>query len=83
MCQSNVDKQLKQKQTGPQLAKGQLWQLNHAYIQIVELGKRLLHYRMLSHPEETGVRTQMSGIDTMWGYLRTRHARLVKPGAAS
>jgi len=65
---------------GPALAKGQLWKLNHAYIQIVELGKRLIHYRMMTNLREHGVRTQMSGIDTMWGYLKTRHARLVRAG---
>jgi len=62
----------------PPLAKGQLWKLSHAYIQIVQLGKRLLEYRMLSQPNETGVRTQMSGVGTMWGYLKSRRARLVK-----
>ena len=76
-----MDKKINRKGSAPVLAKGQLWKLNHAYIQIVELGKRLIHYKMLSHLREPGVRTQMSGIDTMWGYLKTRHARLVKAGA--
>jgi hypothetical protein len=75
-----VDKKTNRKAPAPGLAKGQLWQLNHAYIKIVELGKRLIHYQMMSDLRETGVRTQMSGIDTMWGYLKTRHARLVKAG---
>ncbi|SPE53430.1 hypothetical protein SBV1_1710061 [Verrucomicrobia bacterium] len=66
----------------PGLAKGQLWKLNHAYIQIVELGKRLIHYKMMTQPGETGVRTQMSGIETMLVYLKTRHAELVKGGSA-
>ena len=65
----------------PRLAKGQLWKLKHAYIQIVALGKRLLEYRMLSDPAETGVRVKLSSVDTMWGYLRTRHARLVRSEA--
>jgi hypothetical protein len=65
-------------ENAPRLAKGQLWQLKHFYIQIVQLGKRLLEYRMLSAPDESGVRTKQSGVDTMWGYLRSRHARLVK-----
>jgi len=64
--------------TVPALAPGQLWRLSHAYIQIVELGKRLLQYRMLSRPGETGVKTQMSGVDTMWGYLKSRRAQLVR-----
>lgn len=59
------------------LAPGQLWKLNHVYIEIVELGKRLLHYKMLARPNEMGARTLLSGVDTMWGYLKSRHARLI------
>jgi hypothetical protein len=62
------------------LAEGQLWRLSHVYIQIVELGKRLIHYKMMSRPDETGVKTQMSGIETMADYLRTRRAQLVRTG---
>ena len=67
----------------PGLAQGQIWRLNHAYIQIVELGQRLLHYRMLESLGQKGVRTQVSGIDVMWEYLRSRGARLVRGGAAA
>jgi hypothetical protein len=66
------------KKSAPGLAKGQVWKLKHVYIQIVELGHRLLHYRMLDSLGQKGVRTQISGVDTMWGYLRTRHAQLLK-----
>jgi hypothetical protein len=65
----------------PELAKGQIWQMKHACICIVELGNRLLHYKMLDFLGQKGVRTQISGIDVMWNYLRSRHARLVKSGA--
>jgi len=70
------------KQTPIALAKGQLWKLSNAYIQIVELGKRLIHYKMMSRPGEVMARTQMSGIETMLDYLKTRHAELVKRGSA-
>lgn len=66
------------KQPLPRLAKGQLWKLKHIYIQIVELGKRILEYRMLSDPSESGVRTKTSEIQTMWAYLQSRSARLVR-----
>ncbi len=56
--------------------------MQHAYVQIVELGKRLIHYKMMTQPGETWVKTQMSGIETMWDYLRSRHAQLVKSGSA-
>jgi hypothetical protein len=73
----------KKKASPQQLAKGQLWRLSNAYIQIVELGKLLIHYKMMSRPDETGARTQMSGIETMWVYLKTRHAQLVRAGSHS
>ena len=62
---------------GTGLAKGQLWKLNHFYIQIVELGRKLLEYRMLSDLKETGAKTKTSGVDVMWGYLKSRHAQLI------
>lgn len=74
-------KNTNEKSIAPGLAAGQLWQLNHVYIEIVELGKRLLHYKMLSRPHETGARILLSGADTMWGYLKSRHAQLVSESA--
>jgi len=80
----NVITKLNHKQSSsPGLAKGQVWKLKHAYIHIVDLGHRLLHYRMLDTPGQRGVRTQMSGIDVMWAYLKSRHARLIKTGAGA
>jgi hypothetical protein len=60
------------------LAKGQLWKLSNFYIQIVELGKRLIHYRMLSDIKEPGARIKTSSIEVMWEYLKSRRARLVQ-----
>jgi hypothetical protein len=65
------------------LAKGQLWKLNHLYIQIVELGKKLIHYRMLSDLKETGAKVKTSEVEVMWGYLKSRHAQLVESGGSS
>ncbi len=64
-----------------ELAKGQVWRLHHVYIKIVELGKRLLEYKMLDSLGQRGVRTQMSSVDVMQEYLRTRHAKLVESAA--
>jgi hypothetical protein len=58
-------------------AKGQLWKLNHFYVQVVDLGKKLIHYRMLSDLKETGTKVKTSGIDVMWAYLKSRDAQLV------
>jgi hypothetical protein len=61
----------------PPLAKGQLWKINDAYIQIVELGKRLIQYKMLRQQGQRAVRTQMTGIDELATYLKANAARLV------
>lgn len=66
----------------PVLAKGQLWKLNHLYIHIVELGKKIIHYRMLTDLKETGARIKTSSVDVLRGYLRSRHARLVRGALA-
>ncbi len=57
--------------------------MQHAYVQIVELGKRLVHYRMMRSLSETWVKTKISEVETMWGYLQSRHAELVQEGSAA
>jgi len=64
------------------LAKGQLWKMKDAYIQIVELGKRLIHYKMMKQLGQMRVRTQMSGIESMGLYLKNNRARLVTKACA-
>jgi len=65
------------KKSLPALANGQLWKTDDAYIQIVELGKRLIDYRMMRQLGQAR-RTQTSTIETMENYLKTNEARLVK-----
>jgi hypothetical protein len=64
------------------LAKGQLWKMKDAYIQIVELGKRLIHYKMMKQLGQMRVKTQMSGIESMGLYLKNNRARLVSKACA-
>ena len=64
----------------PALASGQLWKLDHAYIQIVELGKRLIHYKLMRQPGQRAVLTRMIGIEALAVYLRTNEATLVSQG---
>ena len=64
------------------LAKGQLWKLDNAYIQIVELGKILIHYKMMKQLGQMQVKTRMSRVDTMGIYLKSNRARLVTKGSA-
>jgi hypothetical protein len=64
------------------LAKGQLWRTENAYVQIVEMGKRLIHYKMPRELGQRAVRTHTVGIETLASYLKAHRARLVE-GATS
>jgi hypothetical protein len=64
------------------LAKGQLWKTEKGHIRIVELGKMLVHYKMLRDLRQMR-RTQMSRIDSMVSYLKTNGAQLVQSSAAT
>ena len=65
------------KKSWPALANGQVWKTENAYIQIVELGKRLIDYRMMRQLGQSR-RTQTSSIETMEKYLKDNEARLVR-----
>jgi hypothetical protein len=73
--------QLNMKRNGrkpsPALANGQLWRTKQCHIRIVELGKMLVHYKMLRDLRPMR-RTQMSRIDNMEVYLKAHRARLVE-----
>jgi hypothetical protein len=68
---------MKRKTPPPLLAKGQVWKIDNAYIQIVELGKTLIQYKMLRQQGQKAVKTQMTGIATLQTYLKTKAAQLV------
>ena len=70
------------KKTFPALAKGQLWKMKHAYVLIVELGRQIIHFKMMERLGETGVRTQVSALDTLYRYLQARDAHLVRTSAS-
>jgi hypothetical protein len=70
------------KKSSPALAKGQLWSTAKGHIKIVDLGKMLVHYKMLRDLNQMR-RTQMSRIDTMEGFLKTNQAQLVETSAAA
>jgi hypothetical protein len=67
---------IKHKNSRPALAKGQLWRTEQGHIKIVDLGKMLVHYKMLKDLHQIR-RTQLSRIDTMEGYLKTNGAQLI------
>ena len=70
------------KKPSPALAKGQLWKTEDTHIRIVELGKMLVHYKMLRDVHQMR-RTQMSRIDTMKCYLKTYRAQLVESSSVA
>jgi len=60
------------------LAKGQVWKTRAANIEILGLGRRLIHYRITKQLGRKQVSAQISGIEPMENYLKTNAARLVK-----
>ena len=73
----NVKIKVYSKKALPALARGQLWKTENAYIQIVDLGKRLIDYRMMRQLGQSR-RTQTSTIETMEKYLKANEARLMR-----
>jgi len=66
----------------PPLQKGQLWKTDIGYIQIQDIGKRLIDYKMMKELGKKAVRTQATSIDTLKEYLKTQKAVLAKASAA-
>jgi hypothetical protein len=62
---------------GP-LAKGQVWKTRAADIEIVALGRRLIHYKITRQFGRKRVSAQISGIEAMANYLFANAARLVR-----
>jgi hypothetical protein len=72
-----------QSQAEQPLAKGQVWQTGAADIEIVALGKSLIHYRITRQLGRKQVSAQISGIEAMANYLCVNEARLVKGASAN
>jgi hypothetical protein len=60
------------------LARGQVWKTRAAHIEIVALGKRLIHYRITIQLGRKAVSAQISGIEAMEDYLRANAAQLIE-----
>ena len=69
--------QLEQRDRSQGLQAGQLWKIEHGYLYIVELGKRLIHYRMLRQPNQKADITRLIGMDALPTYLAMSEAQLV------
>jgi hypothetical protein len=59
------------------LEKGQLWKLENGYVYIVELGKRLIHYKLLRQPNQKAVITRLIGMQELLTYLKHTEAFLI------
>lgn len=66
---------------GPTTRTGQLWKIPDGYLQIVQRGKTLIHYKMMRNPDQRAVTTQVSGISEVEDYLKTTGAKLFTPAA--
>lgn len=60
------------------LEKGQLWQMKDTHLEIVDLGKRLTHYRLLPALKQKGVPVRLGGIAEVQKYLKANKAKLIK-----
>ncbi len=60
------------------LAKGQIWKTQAAAIEIVALGKRLIHYKVSPLFGLNGITAQLSAIAAMDNYLKANGAQLVR-----
>jgi hypothetical protein len=65
-----MNAQSQSQQTPLSFVDGQMWKVDDAYLQVVEPGKRLTHYRMMRHPDQEATWTRMIGTDALAVYLR-------------
>jgi len=61
-----------------ELAKGQVWKLPDSHIEILEIGKRLTHYRHYRAIDAKRVPIQLTNIATIQAYLKSNKAVLIQ-----
>lgn len=66
----------KEKKQREGLRDGQLWKLEQGYLCIVEMGDKLIHYKMLRQPSTVAI-TQMIRPEALVNFLRHTGAQLV------
>lgn len=59
------------------LEPGQLWKIEHGYVHIIQLGKPLVHYRILRQPEQPVAITRMIGLEALLNFLQQSDAELL------
>ena len=63
------------------LQPGQLWKLEQGYVQVVEVGKRLVHYKTLRQPDQRAAVTRLIGVEALLNYLTHCEGRLMSLNA--
>ncbi len=72
--------EMDQEQQAPRehpLEKGQTWKLEHGYLHIVELSKRVVHYTILRQLHQHAAIPRLIGIVELIIYLRHNEAELM------
>jgi hypothetical protein len=59
------------------LKNGQTWKLEYGYLHIVEMGKRLVHYRILGHLNQHAATIRLIGVVELLIYLKHNESRLI------
>ena len=59
------------------LEAGQLWQIEHGYLYVVERGEQLIHFKMLRHPNQRAGETRMIGVEALLHYLQRSEGQLI------
>ncbi len=77
MPQSKVSLSKMQRESKWALAAGQIWHTGVASIEILTLGKRLIHYRITKDLGRKWASAQISAIQAMVNYLRHNDAKLI------
>lgn len=59
------------------LEKGQSWKVGETYVQITDVGKRLVHYKKALALQQRGLRKQVASIETVQAFLKSNRAELL------
>ena len=57
----------------------QLWKVDRGYVQIAEVGKRLVHYKFLRNPEQRVAAMKLAHREEVLSYLERNKAELIVP----
>jgi hypothetical protein len=69
--------EMEQEQRAHPLENGQMWKLEHGYLHIIELSKRLVHYKILRQLHQHVATPRLIGVVELIVYLRHNEAELM------